>query len=491
MAGQLPDPAEAPRPPAGLDRPGAAETRGRIASGTLSARQALEDSLEVIENLNAEINAVVAMDVQAARCRADSLDREQAEGGPIGPLHGVPMTLKETFDVAGMPTTWGDPERAGNVASSNSIVAARLLAQGAVIIGKTNVPECLADWETRNRLFGSTRNPWHLHRSAGGSSGGSAAATASGMTCADIGTDQGGSIRFPAHYCGVYGLKPTWNVIPLTGNALPRGKRNPDMNVAGPIARRPEDLALLLLALAGPGERDSDGWGLALPAPADRPLAACRFACLLEHPDCPVDGPYLERMQGFVEWLRALGVTVDDRRLPNFSFTRATELMNLLTRSETSTRLTTDQYDEATSLAGDDRIDPDSHRRRNAVGTTLAHRDWLLLHEERLEICDSWRRFFDEFDAFLCPVAASTAPPLAPAGDAAERMIEVNGRRIPMLDQHFWAAIASLPYLPAVSLPTGQTKEGLPASIQVVGPAYGDLQVIDICKQISDHCRER
>ena len=457
----------------------------------LSARQALEDCLVVIEKLNAEINAVVSMDIPAARSRADSLDRAQAKGQPISRLHGVPLTLKETFDIAGMPTTWGDPERAGHVATRNSIVAARLLAQGAVILGKTNVPKRLADWETRNRLFGATRNPWHCQRSAGGSSGGSAAAVASAMASADIGTDQGGSIRIPAHYCGVYGLKPTWNIIPLAGNALPSGKRNPDMNVAGPIARRPEDLALLLSALAGPGERDSAGWSLALPAPVDRPLRACRFACLLEHPDCPVDWPYLELMQGFVEWLRARGATVDDRRLPDFNFTRATEVMNLLTRSETSTRLTADQFDEAMALAGDDRTDPESHRGRNAIGATLTHRDWLLLHEERLNICDSWRRFFEEYDAFLCPVAASTAPPLATAGNAEERRIEVNGVRIPILDQHFWTAIASLPCLPAVSMPIGPTGDGLPAGIQVVGPAFGDLHIIDICRHIAGQYRER
>ena len=256
----MPDSVELPRPPAGLVRPGASETRSRIASGLLSARQALEDCLVVIEKLNAEINAVVAMDIPAARSRADSLDSAQAKGQPIGRLHGVPVTLKETFDIAGMPTTWGDPERAGHVATRNSSVAARLLARGAVILGKTNVPERLADWETRNRLFGATRNPWHCQRSAGGSSGGSAAAVASAMASADIGTDQGGSIRIPAHYCGVYGLKPTWNIIPLAGNALPSGKRNPDMNVAGPIARRPEDLCP---PPVGPGGSGASGTPLA------------------------------------------------------------------------------------------------------------------------------------------------------------------------------------------------------------------------------------
>ena len=203
-----------PSRPEGLERPGACATLLRIVSGALSARQALEDCLETIEVLNPEINAVVAMDAERARLRADALDRERTEGGKPRLLHGLPMTLKETFDLAGIPTTWGDPALADAVASSQSTVAARLTAAGAVILGKTNVPERLADWETHNPLFGSTRNPWDLTRSAGGSSGGSAAAVASAMSGADIGSDLGGSIRIPAHYCGVYGLKPTWNIIP-------------------------------------------------------------------------------------------------------------------------------------------------------------------------------------------------------------------------------------------------------------------------------------
>ena len=481
----MPTSAQAPNRPAGLDRPGASATLRRIASGALSARQALEECLETVATLNPDINAVVAMNAQGARSRADALDREQAEGGVLRRLHGVPMTLKETFDLAGVPTTWGDPARAGAVASSHSTVAARLTAGGAVIVGKTNVPERLADWETRNRLFGTTRNPWDPTRSAGGSSGGSAAAVATAMACADVGTDQGGSIRIPAHYCGVYGLKPTWNTIPLTGNSLPNGVRPQDINAAGPIAREPEDLALLLSVLAGPEEPGSDGWTLALPAPEGRPLTACRFACLLDHPDCPIDRPYLELMQRFVETLRAEGARVDEGRLPDFSFSRATELMNLLVRSETSTRLTDARFDQALSLAGSDGVEPDSHAHRNAVGTVLSHRDWLLLHEERLEICKAWRRFFQDYDAFLCPVAASTAPPIASDGNVHDRTIEVNGVRIPMLDQHFWAAVASVSWLPAVAMPIGATGDGLPAGIQVVGPAYRDLNVIDICARIA------
>ena len=476
--------------PVGLDRPGVSAVLSRLACGALSARAALDECLEAVEALNPEINAVVAMNADGAKLRADALDRDRARGRIAGSLHGIPVTLKETFDIAELPTTWGDPARAGAVACRHSPVAERLEAAGAVILGKTNVPERLADWETRNRLFGATRNPWDPARSAGGSSGGSAAAVASAMSCADVGSDQGGSIRIPAHYCGVYGLKPTWNLIPLSGNSLSGGMRGQEINVAGPIAREPADLALLLSELAGPGEPESDAWTLALPAPEGRPLSTRRFACLLDHPGCPIDRPYLELMQEFVEVLRAKGAKVDEGRLPEFSFSRATELFNLLVRSETSTRLSDDSFDAALALAGGERIDPDSHEYRNARGTAILHRDWLQLHEERLEICQAWRRFFKEYDAFLCPVAASTAPRIMNDDNVANRMIEVNGVRIPMLDQHFWAAVASLPYLPAVSMPVGVATNGLPAGIQVVGPVYRDFDVIEICTRIAASIEE-
>jgi amidase len=231
------------------------------------------------------------------------------------------------------------------------------------------------------------------------------------MVGADVGSDMGGSIRIPAHYCGVCGIKPTWNIVPQRGHSLQNDVRCADINVAGPIAREPSDLALLLSVLAGPGEFDAAGWKLELPQPDNRPLAGFRLA------DSLSDGDILEPAQN-------------------------------------------------------------EHRTRNARGATLRHREWLLLHEQRQLLRRAWEEFFTEFDAFLCPVASTAAPPLKPGRQILERTIEVNGTEIPMLDQHFWAALASLPYLPSVVIPIGTTDYGLPVGMQIVGRCYSDLQMI-------------
>ena len=491
----MPERPEGPRAaargrPDGLDEPGVCDVLRQVRTGALSARAALERSLNAIGRLNGDLNAVVVMDAARARGRADALDRERAAGRPVGPLHGLPMTVKESFDVAGLPTSWGDPARADNTAAESSEVVRRLEAADAVILGKTNVAQGLADWETRNPLFGVTRNPCDATRSAGGSSGGSAAAVASGMVSADIGSDHGGSIRIPAHYCGIFGLKPTWNLIPMIGHSLQGDLRAPDIAVAGPLARRAEDLAVLLSALAGPAEMDAAGWTVQLPQPEPRPPSSYRLAALLDHGDCPVDRPYRDVMEEFIDSLRQSGVTVDLSVLPDVSFTRATELMNLLVRAETATRLSEPAFQEAVSGAREARPDDDGHRRRNARGAALAHRDWLRLHEERQRIRMAWRRFFAGYDAFLCPVAASAAPPLAPGGELADRTIEVNGRPQPVLDQHFWSAVASVPYLPAVVMPIGTTAEGLPLGLQVMGPADHDLRVIALASLLHGHAED-
>ena len=476
---------DAPSRPAGLDLPGASAMVGEIRAGRLCAREAVENSLEMIEHHNGPLNAIVLLDAEAARARADELDARRASGRANGPLDGLPMTIKEAFDLAGMPTSWGIPEFKDNFAKEDSVVAQRLKAAGAILLGKTNLPQGMEDWETDNQVYGATRNPWDLSRSAGGSSGGGAAAVASGMVAADIGSDQGGSIRIPAHYCGIYGLKPTWNLIPMTGHSLQNDLRAPDINVVGPLTRDPEDLALLLAALAGPDDPAKDGWRLHLPQPETRPLSSYRVATLPDHPDCPIDQSCLEVIGRFLEALKRHGVAMEETTPPDIDFARATEIMNLLVRSETATRMTDVDFAKALSTAEESENHENNHIVRNARGAGLRHRDWLRIHEERQCLRRAWEKFFRRFDAFLCPVASVVAPPLAPGSDILRRMIEVNGQAVPMLDQHFWAAIAGLPYLPAVVTPIGQTEGGLPVGIQIIGPAFHDLRVIALASLIA------
>src|SRR5690606_37586313 len=217
---------------------------------------------------NPALNAIVATDIEAARERARAADAALAAGESWGPLHGVPITIKDTFEVAGMPTTAGAKELRDHRPSSNAVAVQRLLDAGAIVFGKTNVPLYAGDLQTYNEVYGSTSNPWDLHRTPGGSSGGAAAALAAGLTALELGSDIGGSIRTPSHFCGVCGLKPSYGIIPSRGHipGPPGTLSEADISVTGPMARSVDDLELALDILAGPDTPAAKGWRLELPA---------------------------------------------------------------------------------------------------------------------------------------------------------------------------------------------------------------------------------
>src|SRR5947209_1317102 len=242
-----------------------------------------------IEKYDGALNAVVVRDFERARTRARAADRALARRQAWGPLHGVPMTIKESYDVAGLPTTWGVPAYAKNVATKNAVAVDRLLDAGVVLFGKTNVPLFLADWQSYNAIYGTTNNPWDLSRAPGGSSGGSAAALAAGLTGLEAGSDIGSSIRNPAHYCGVYGHKPTFGIVPPRGQAMPGRLAQGDISVIGPLGRSAEDLEVGLGIMAGPDEIDGAGYKLALPAPRQKALRDFRVAVMLTDPNSEVD----------------------------------------------------------------------------------------------------------------------------------------------------------------------------------------------------------
>ena len=455
---------------------GAVEAMRALDVGRTTARALLEGCLQAIDEDNGAVNAVVHLDVDAARREADARDEALRAGRRTGPLHGLPVTIKECFDVEGMPTTWGDPVRAHEYPDRSAGVARRLREAGAVLFGKTNIPANLGDWETDNPHFGGTRNPYDRSRSAGGSSGGSAAAVACGFSYADVGSDQGGSIRLPAHYCGVNGLKPSWNILPMSGHSMEDERRVPDVGVSGPIVRRAEDLSLLVDALSGSEEPDT-AWRLHLPAARIASLNGLRVGAMFEHDECPVDAPYLEVLNRFLQTLARAGARVDPAARPAIDFGFANDLMNLLVRAETSTRLDEAQYLANLDLARSGGTGIERFTYLNAQGNSMPHRRWLELHEERIRVCDAWRAFFDRYDFFLCPVAASAAPPFRKASQVEMRTVPVNGVEQPVLTQHFWFSFASLAGLPANAAPIGATTDGLPCGIQVIGRRYGDHDV--------------
>ena len=278
--------------------------------------EALDLFLARVDRFNPQLNAIVATDVEGARRRARQADAALRRGKARGPLHGVPMTIKESYDVVGLPTTWGLTQLKDNVPSRNALAVDRLLGAGAVLFGKTNVPVWLADYQSYNPIYGTTNNPWDVTRTPGGSSGGSAAALAAGLTGLEAGSDIGSSIRNPAHYCGVYGHKPTFGIVPPRGQALP-GKVAPgDISVIGPMGRSAEDLALGLSVMAGADEIDGAGWRLDLPAPRGKTLRGLRVAIMLTDAASEVDTEVQGRLQALADFLARKKAKVSDTARP-------------------------------------------------------------------------------------------------------------------------------------------------------------------------------
>lgn len=438
----------------------------------MTAREALEACFEAIDSRGGEINAVVYEARDAARAEADARDRAVEARGT---LHGVPVTVKESFDWAGHPTTWGDPARAGRLASGDSHVVACLKEAGAVIFGKTNIPAYLSDWETSNPLFGPTRNPCDPTRSAGGSSGGSAAAVATGMSYIDVGTDQGGSIRYPAHNCGVHGLKPSWGSVSLKGHSPLGDRRTPDMAAAGPLARSAADVALAFDVLSK--------------ASGSRPavtLREIRFALLPAQSGCPIDDQCQAVIARFSDQLARAGAHVELAQ-PEIDFDRATEVMNLLVRAETSR--VADLVAEFRQRQGCPRPARNAFATLNDRGTGLSHKDWLALHEERLSLCEVVSRFFASFDVLLCPAAAGPAPPLRTDGEPGSRTVPVNGTEEPILKQHMLHMLGSLLYIPACVLPCGAFADGLPAGVQMLAAHGRDRFLLSVASEIERFAR--
>jgi len=435
-----------------------------------------------VEAHNPKLNAIIATDIPGARKHAKAADKALKAGKKLGPLHGVPMTIKESYDVVGMPTTWGVPELKDNLPPRNALAVDRLLAAGVVLFGKTNVPIYLADYQSYNAIYGTTNNPWDLRRSPGGSSGGSAAALAAGLSAFEAGSDIGSSIRNPAHYCGVFGHKPTWGIVPPRGQAMPGRLSQTDISVIGPLGRSAEDLEIGLDVMAGPDELDSAGYKLALQKPRQKGLRDFKVAVLLTDPVSEVDAEVQARVQAVADFLTKKRAKVSDRARPDVEPAEAQRVYIQLLRAATSGRQTAEEFARNVETAKTLRPGDESYYSRMIRANTMAHRDWLAANEARQKMRWKWAEFFREYDLLLCPAAASAAFPHDQQRDRYERTIEVKGRRVPTTDQLFWAGYSGMVYLPSTVAPAGFTKAGLPVGVQIIGPQYGDRICIHMAR---------
>lgn len=419
-----------------------------LADRKVSALELAQAAIARIEARDGAVNAVVVRDFDRALKAAKEADAALTRG-ERAPLLGLPMTVKEANHVAGLPTTWGMEHWKAWRAPADAVGVARLKAAGAVILGKTNVPPMLADWQSDNPVYGRTLNPWDPGRSPGGSSGGSAAALAAGMVPLEFGSDIGGSIRVPAAFCGVFGHKPSYGIIPLRGHQPP-GVDSADVPLAvvGPMARCAADLDLALGVLAGASSDEAAGWRLDLPAPRHRRLADFRVLILDHHPRAAVDAEIVGALQRLGDQLEALGARVD----------RHTELLPDLDEAQTV-------YGAILNVA--------MTRGQPGARAPSAH-EWMDLVDAQLAIRRQWARLFEGFDVVLAPAHGSLAFPHDPNPDMGARTLVLNGEAGRYFDQLAWPGMATLANLPATVAPIARSVAGLPIGVQIIGPYLED-----------------
>ena len=445
----------------------ATEIAELIATKKVSAVEVFEHFLKRIETHNSKLNAIIWMDAEGGRKRAREADAALARGESLGPLHGVPMTIKESYQIAGSPTTWGLPEYKDNVTETSALAVERLQKAGVNLFGKSNVPVLLADWQSFNPVYGTTNNPWDTTRTPGGSSGGSAAALAAGLTGVEAGSDIGASIRNPAHYCGVFGLKPTYGIIPLRRHSLPNAYAPGDISCVGPLARGAADLDVMLDIMSGADEIEENCWKLELPKAAATSLKGLRVAVKLSDPNCEIDSEYADVLQTLVDKLAKAGATVKEIE-PQIDTKRLHEIYVLLLRSATSARTPDSDIAGWTAALKEAGANPDEYLDLMVKGVQLPHRAWLPLNNERHKLRFAFDAFFKDWDIIICPAASSAAWPHDQKGERWRRTIPINGKPQPTTSQLFWAGYSGVVYLPSTVGPAGITKSGLPVGYQAI-----------------------
>jgi amidase len=464
----------------------AVELARAVWTGELSSRELLDHFLARIERWNPALRAIVTLDVERARRRAADADDARARGECWGPLHGLPITVKDCFETAGMRTTCGAAQYADHVPLQDAAGVARLVAAGAIVFGKSNTPALAMDWQTYNELHGTTRNPWDPERSPGGSSGGSAVAMAAGFSALELGSDIGGSIRIPAHCCGIVGHKPSWGVVPTRGHlpGAPGTLAVYDLRVCGPLARSVADLELSLDLLAGPLPDRATAWRLALPAPRAAALGDYRVAAWLDDEAAPLDDTVRAPLEALVETLRSEGVSVDDHARPALNLGEAVRVYQRLLAPIMALPMPREQF-EAVAIQGGALAEGSQGTFADFLRFSAAsHVDWHGAHEARERMRGAWAELFAEYDVLLCPVSPVAAIPHDQSDSFLARTMQVNGSPRPYIDHFNWIGPVGAALLPATVVPVGRTPGGLPVGVQIVGPYLEDRTPLDVARRL-------
>jgi amidase len=463
----------------------ASALRALLRSRRISSAELVEATVERIEALNPTLNAVVARDVRAARQAAFASDARLAGGEPR-PLEGLPITIKDAYDVAGLVSTGGVPAYRERIPGNDASAVARLRNAGAIVLGKSNVPVFSADFQTTNPIYGTTCHPDRPTHSPGGSSGGAAVAVATGMSAFELGSDLAGSIRWPVHACGVFGLKTTWNLVSTFGHVPPpperRMWRNPELLVAGPITRSAADLALLLEVIAGP--RDAMQPGPTLRSPRRRTPEGLRIALWLDEPLAPTEKAVAAAVRQAARLLAAEGAIVDDTARPGFTFAEAYEIFAVLNHAIVAYGLPAKVRDRLAARASARPKGDLSHEALQARGARLSPGDYNDLTARRGHLRRKWARFFERFDVVLCPPAPVGAIIHDQTADVHARELDLDGTAVPYLDFLKWAALATGANLPAAVAPVLRAADGLPRGVQIVAAEGEDLTAVAVAGMI-------
>lgn len=460
------------------------ELAAAIRARRTSATELLQMYLSRIARHNKALNAICTLDEEGALKRAREADAALARGELWGALHGVPMTIKDALETAGVRTTGGHPPLADYVPARDATAVARLRAAGAILVGKTNVPPLSADYRADNPIFGRTNNPWNLERTPGGSTGGGGASVAAGLSAFDVGSDLAGSVRTPAHYCGLFGLKPTERRVPNTGHipeppGVPRATRH--MNTLGPLARSVDDLALILKLIAGPDKAEPDVPPVPLAEATERALKSYRFAWSTDFEGIPVTRDTKNAIAKLAVDLVASGCRVEERMPADFDFNAAWEIWGeiaIAERAATGPERVAERVAALNATLGPDV--PVGVGSAKGARATIA--DYMAGLTRRDELIAAMENFFDDCDAFLCPVTVGPAIPHIPWGTP----VEVDENKVP----YFLAGTAytcpfNLTGHPAVVLPLAQSAEGLPIGVQVVGRRWSEPELLELARNLA------
>ncbi|WP_375177026.1 amidase [Marinobacter mobilis] len=465
------------------------ELATELKSGTLSSVELTRSLLQRINSHNTRLNAFTFLNEQAALDAAARADELLQSGITPGPLHGLPMTVKDTWEVAGMPCTAGAPRLREHHPQQSATAIQRLKDAGAIIIGKSNVPLYASDLQSYNKLIGVTNNPHDSRHTPGGSSGGAAAALAAGMTPLEVGSDLAGSIRTPAHFCGVFGHKPSRALVSMRGHipGPPGALSEPDLVVGGPMARNSDDLDLLLNVIAGPNRQEARSWTLDMEPTSLTALSQTRVGHWFEDAACPIDDELASGYRDLAARIANTGARVSQASHPLLSLERIMPAYFTLLGGLMGASLKPAQRRQMLLAS---HLDPIISRLTAMTvgsgqyghGANLSYREWLIWNEKREKMRAQIESLFNDCDVLLTPVTPTSAIPHDHSQPVFKRRITVNGEARPYLDQFCWIALATLLGLPATSVPVGRTANGLPYNVQVIGAPGKDLTTIGFAR---------